>query len=366
MVYKICIFYYICKQENKMNDVFAERLKNARIMKGYSMDDLVKELGNCVTKTAIMKYEKGIMKPNSSLIISLSNVLNQPVDYFFRPFSFCIDSISFRKKSSLSIKEENAIKEKVGDLIERYVYIEEMCNSFIPLCPVKCELISNKEQVKSISEEMRDRWNLGEDGIINVIELLEGKGAKILELDATESFDGLSATVNGYIPVIILNAKKSSEKKRFTALHELGHAILTFDPGLSDKIVEELCSYFASEMLLPERVFKKKIGEKRSLISYPELAALQARYGISCDALMYKAYIYGIISQQKYKAFCASKKNDERTKELTERSIFPQEESHRFSSLVYKALCNDLITTSKAAALLNVPVSDIREQIAFI
>ena len=72
-----------------MNDVFAERLKNARIMKGYSMDDLVKELGNCVTKTAIMKYEKGIMKPNSSLIISLSNVLNQPVDYFFRPFSFC-------------------------------------------------------------------------------------------------------------------------------------------------------------------------------------------------------------------------------------------------------------------------------------
>ena len=213
---------------------------------------------------------------------------------------------------------------------------------------------------------MRDRWNLGEDGIINVIELLEGKGAKILELDATESFDGLSATVNGYIPVIILNAKKSSEKKRFTALHELGHAILTFDPGLSDKIVEELCSYFASEMLLPERVFKKKIGEKRSLISYPELAALQARYGISCDALMYKAYIYGIISQQKYKAFCASKKNDERTKELTERSIFPQEESHRFSSLVYKALCNDLITTSKAAALLNVPVSDIREQIAFI
>ena len=123
-------------------------------MKGYSMDDLVKELGNCVTKTAIMKYEKGIMKPNSSLIISLSNVLNQPVDYFFRPFSFCIDSISFRKKSSLSIKEENAIKEKVGDLIERYVYIEEMCNSFIPLCPVKCELISNKEQVKSISEEM--------------------------------------------------------------------------------------------------------------------------------------------------------------------------------------------------------------------
>ena len=104
-----------------MNDVFAERLKNARIMKGYSMDDLVKELGNCVTKTAIMKYEKGIMKPNSSLIISLSNVLNQPVDYFFRPFSFCIDSISFRKKSSLSIKEENAIKENDNDLIAAYI-----------------------------------------------------------------------------------------------------------------------------------------------------------------------------------------------------------------------------------------------------
>lgn len=79
-------------------NLFGERLKNARIMQGFSMDDLVT---NSVSKTAISKYKHGILSPNSSIIISFSKVLNQPVDYFFRPFSVKIGSIKFRKTKKL-------------------------------------------------------------------------------------------------------------------------------------------------------------------------------------------------------------------------------------------------------------------------
>ncbi|MBE6503971.1 MAG: DNA-binding protein, partial [Methanobrevibacter sp.] len=39
------------------NEIFAARLKNARVMKGYSMDDLVSAMGNNISKMAISKYE---------------------------------------------------------------------------------------------------------------------------------------------------------------------------------------------------------------------------------------------------------------------------------------------------------------------
>ena len=39
------------------NEIFAQRLKNARVMKGYSMDELVAAMGNSLSKMAISKYE---------------------------------------------------------------------------------------------------------------------------------------------------------------------------------------------------------------------------------------------------------------------------------------------------------------------
>ena len=349
-----------------MIDTFAERLKNARIMKGFSMDDLVKELDNSVSKTAIMKYEKGVMKPNSTILISLSKALEQPVDYFFRPFSFQIESISFRKKSSLSIKEQNTIKEKICDMIERYICIEEICNKSIHFIPLDYKCVSSIDQVKSIAQDLRAKWNLGTGGIINVMELLEKHGIKVLEIKATDSFDGLTTMVNDTIPVIVLNSNKSSERKRFTALHELGHLLLSFEADLPTKTKEKLCNCFASEMLLPESVFKQEIWKKRNSLSYPELASLQQDYGISCDALIYKAYNCQIISEQRYKSICIKRNKDSQLKLLFDKSLFPAEECHRFSSLVFKALCCDLITTSKAAALLNFTLDEVRERATII
>ena len=152
------------------NEIFAARLKNARVMKGYSMDDLVSAMGNNISKMAISKYEKNQISPNSTVVISLAKALNQPIDYFFRPFTLQIESIKFRKKSSkFSAKQENMIKEQIADLIERYINIEEICNASVNfLSPIKNE-ISNFQQVKEAAFQLRENWNIGVDGIVNVI-----------------------------------------------------------------------------------------------------------------------------------------------------------------------------------------------------
>ena len=348
------------------SEIFAARLKNARIMKGFSQDDLVSAMGIEISKMSISKYENNKMSPSSSVIISLANALNQPIDYFFRPFTLQIESIKFRKKSRLSVNPEKMIKEKILDLIERYIDIEEICNVSNIFSPPLKDKISNSNQVKKAASELRKIWNIGVDGIVNVIDLLEEQGIRILEIDAPEFFDGLSSMVNDIYPVIVLNKSLSSERKRFTALHELGHIILSFESDIAEKEEEKLCHIFASEMLILEPVFVKLIGSSRHDISYQELRAIQLQYGISCDALMYKAKECGIISQQRYIYYCIKKNKNQNFKQIVEKSLYYDEESNRFTRLVYKALSNELISISKAANLLHQSVEQVRGDLVLV
>ena len=348
------------------NEIFAQRLKNARVMKGYSMDELVAAMGNSLSKMAISKYEKCQLAPSSTVLISLSKALGQPVDYFFRPFTMQIESVKFRKhKSKLAVKQEESIKQNISDMFERYITIEEICNASVKFVSPFKKPISSAEQVKEAVLKLRDFWNIGSDGIINVIDLLEEHGIKVMEIDAPESFDGLSSMVNDEYLVIVLNKAFSSERKRFTALHELGHLILNFDDSVSEKDEEALCNLFANEMLILESMFRRIIGDSRREITYPELRAVQIHFGISCDALMYKAKTCGIISEPRYKSYCIQKNKNSAFKERIEQSYYPQEESNRFNRLVYNALSNELITISKAASLLHTSVEKVQEDLIF-
>ena len=343
------------------NEIFAQRLKNARVMKGYSMDELVAAMGNSLSKMTISKYEKCQLAPSSTVLISLSKALGQPVDYFFRPFTMQIESVKFRKhKSKLAVKQEESIKQNISDMFERYITIEEICNASVKFVSPFKKPISSSEQVKEAALKLRDFWNIGSDGIINVIDLLEEHGIKVMEIDAPESFDGLSSMVNNMYPVIVLNKDFPSERKRFTALHELGHLILNFNDSISEKNEETLCNLFANEMLVLESMFRRIIGDSRREITYPELRAVQIHFGISCDALMYKAKTCGIISEPRYKSYCIQKNRNPAFKERIEQSYYPQEESNRFNRLVYNALSHELITISKAASLLHTSVEQVR------
>lgn len=348
-------------------EIFAARLRNARLICGFSMDELVNAMGNTVSKMTISKYEKAQLAPNSSVLISLSKALNQSVDYFFRPFTLSVDTVKFRKKkSNLSAKQEKSIRESVADLIERYINIEEICNSAIQFTSPFSKKISSKSEIKECAAKLREIWSIGTDGIVNVIELLEEHGIKVMEIDAPPSFDGLSSMVNDIYPVIILNKNFCSERKRFTALHELGHLLFSFDSSVTEKDEEMLCNLFASEMLILESVFKSLVDSSRHDISYQELRSIQIQYGISCDAMMYKAFDCGIISESRKKYYFVNKNRNPSFKNLVEQSIYPKEVSTRFNRLVYKALSNEFITTSKAAALLNQSVGQVREDLALV
>lgn len=344
--------------------VFSMRLKSARIMKGLSMEELCEKMEPKVSKMAISKYESGKMDPDSEVLISLAEALELTPDYFFRPFTLKLESMRFRKKQSLGVKQIESMKMSVADFVERYVNIEEICNDTRIDVDFASVSAASVEDVKAAAITLREQWNLGKDGIVNVIEMLEDHGVKVVEIDSPEGFDGVSTKVNNRIPVIVLGKNFQYERKRFTALHELGHLLLNFGEKFSDKEQESLCNLFANEMLLPETELKRLLGTERKSVAVKELHPIQKRFGISCDAIMYKAKECGVVTASFHKWYCIKKKQNAEFKSYVDMSVAPAETSHRFESLVYKALENELITMSKAAALLRTDVMTVRKELS--
>ncbi len=136
-------------------------------------------------------------------------------------------------------------------------------------------LVSTKEDVLSIAANLRSKWNIPDDGIDNVIAFLESLGIIVIEIGATMDFDGFSG-MSDKTPIIVLNKDYPSERKRFTALHELGHLVMRFESNVTDKEVEKFCHLFAGEMLIPASQMKSKLGDiSQRKISLKEFANLQ-------------------------------------------------------------------------------------------
>lgn len=345
-----------------MDNIFGKRLANARKIRCLSQRELCDRLGGLISNNAIAKYETGKMLPSSTVLIALSKALDMELDYFFRPFTFQIDAdkFEFRKRSSLGKKQENALKETIITQIEKYLEVESITNDGKRFnISYKDTIVHTANDARSLGNRLRQELDLGSDGILSPIDILENRGVKIIEVDANGKFDG-SCICDNEIPVIVLNKNSDSERKRLTLFHELAHLLLSFG---NETDIEKLCSIFASEVLLPSAVLKQIVGEKRKNISLVELKDIQSLYGISVEAIMIKALQLSIINESQYRSFCISLNKSESLKENVRKSVYPVEHTTRFERIVYKALSDELISVSKAANLLNESVDVVRDHL---
>lgn len=347
-----------------MKEIVAKRIKSARTLAGLSLRELSQKMEGIVSHNAITKYENGLMMPDSKVLLALAKALDVKIDYFFRPYTVTIESVEFRKKSKLLKKNSKAIQQQVIDEIEKYIEIELFLNiSSEFLNPIKSLEIKTGVDVENAVNHLLTEWKIGFNALPNVIELLEDKGVKVVELDANDDFDGLSGWANETIPVIVINKKYPIERKRFTALHELGHLLLSFKAELDPKTIEKLCYRFAGAILIPQETFLIEFGASRRKISISELIAIKESYGISIQAIMARAKDLGLINEDRYIEFRIwLNKSIERKKEIGFGQFVGKEHSGRFKQLIYRAAAEDIISMSKAANLANQKLATFREE----
>ncbi len=352
-------FAYSCKPI-VMKDIFAKRLKSARALAGLSQDELVERMDGLVSKNAISKYERGEMMADSKVLIALAKALEVKTDYFFRPFTVEISNIEFRKKKKLRQRELKSIKERVSDTIERYLEVEQFLNIKSEFKnPIANHTINNGQDVEHAVNTLLNEWKWGINALPNVIELLEDKEIKVVELEAPLEFDGFSGWADAKFPIVVINKNYTMVRKRLTALHELGHLLLNFHESIEHKIVEKLCFRFAGAMLMPEETFKMEMGEERSRISVAELVSIKETYGISIQAIMARAKDLGVITAYSYINFCKWIARNRKEEGLGE--YRGRESSDRFTQLLYRAASEEIISMSKAANLANQKLAAFRK-----
>ena len=172
-------------------NVFGNRLMLARKMNGFSLQDLADALENKISKQALNKYESGQMRPNSEFLGDLSKVLNVKPDFFIRKGIVNLGEVSFRKKSDLPRKTEEAIIEKARDYVERYLEIENLLGLDQKFTnPIRDLVIRNKQDAENAANKLREIWELGTDPLHNLVEMLELRGVKVYLIDDDESIDG--------------------------------------------------------------------------------------------------------------------------------------------------------------------------------
>jgi Zn-dependent peptidase ImmA (M78 family) len=269
-----------------------------------------------------------------------------------------LPKVEFRKKSRLGKKDIDQIKEKVRDFLERYLEAEQLLNLTVKFTnPIKGFKITSIDDVESAVKKLMLCWNLGLDPIPNVIEMLEENAVRVIEIDAPEQFDGLSTYV-GEIPVVVLSKKFTVERKRFTALHELGHLVLNIESGV-DK--EKACHAFAGAMLLPADALEKRVGSKRSNIARGELVSLKEEFGISLQAIMKRAELKGIIDKNKAQQFWRTISSNKKEEGMGQYSGI--ERSFRFEHLVFRLAAEEIVSLSKASNLAGMKLAEFREKL---
>lgn len=354
-------------------EIFAKRLQQARIKAKLSMEKLstlMSEKADVkVTKQAISKYEKALMMPSSTVQIAMAEILNVDHEYFHRPFRFNIDdlNISFRKKADTTVGDQRALEIQIQDQVERYLEIEDILrikprtilkDKLVPIRPLE----SNSDMVL-MAKTVREFWSLGKAPIANTQELLEALGIKVLLTPAPSGFLGVSGIINDKYWVIVLNSSDPYiERRRLTTLHELCHLLYNsyFSNQLSAHEKERLCNTFANEMLLPG-VILKNLFKGKSQIAIEELISVSKNFGISIDAIVFKLKELDIIGEKRYRNYFIRKNSYPNFKERVERPRYKEDETTRFQAMVYSALSQELISTSKAASLLGASINNVRK-----
>lgn len=351
---------------------FGNRLKLARVRAGLSLAGLADKFEPRVSPQAINKYERGEMMPSSSVLVGMAKALGVSLDFLMSSQVVALEGVEFREKAAVTEREKALIEGEVIDHVERYLAIEEVLalpevgSALDEIEPVE---VADYDAAEQQADQLRECWKIGNDPIPSMTALLEEKGIRVIEIDAPETFSGLTCVVRragGKAPIrVVVHRHFNVERDRFTLAHELAHAVIS---DCKSGKAEMAMNRFAGALLVPAAHLRGEVGTGRTAFGYEELIRLKHMYGVSMWCLLHRLKDVGAISDDKLKSLYRTPARSWLKSEPAELDangdIGKMERPKRFDSHVYRALAEGLITSVKAADLLRKPVRDVEAAVS--
>lgn len=334
------------------------RLEELRLLNGLTRADLARELE--VTEQAIWQFETGVTLPKMKNKIAMARFFQVEVDYFDavdKNGSFSLSRIAFRNadlEAKKNIHIQMVYLEKMNQMIDYLENFVSIPNQIIyQLVDSIEQKLQQHESLEFIADHAREVLVVSVDNA-NLLYSLEKSGIYISERLINGNADAYSAWSRNGRPFIVLGLGKSAVRRNFDLAHELGHLLLHNQVDFEELSKEELeekekeANQFASYFLLPRKQFLMdfvNIVGKR--VSNPDqYILLKKRFGVSIQALEYRAYKLGLLTPQQNSYFYRqiSKKGYKAVEPLD--LEIPLKKPSKIRSILDVILSNNLLTLS--------------------
>ena len=278
--------------------MLGERLRQARLVAGLSLEGLAERLDHPVTKQALSKYERGVSQPPPSRIAELAAALDVRPSSLLAESDIEINWVAYRKLQRLSKSRQAQVTAVAVQRLEGEIRLRELFHlgehHDLP-GPIE---VQNLSECEYAAAAVRMRWDLGDRPVDSLIERIEEHGCAVITWPEQWGFDALSGRAN-QTPVLVLNQTVPPDRLRFNAAHELGHLVMN-STG-EEKTDERFAHRFAAAFLVPAEAARRELGQRRRGLALDELSLLKQRWGLSMQAWIRRAHDLEIIGDELYR-----------------------------------------------------------------
>ena len=331
-----------------------ERLVLARKRRRLTLASLASKSG--ISAQSITAFENHRKTPSAETLSSLADALGYPVAFFQAPPPPEIqpDAVSFRALSKMSALERDSALSSGAIAIGFNAWMEARFK--LPAANVPTYPHLRPEEA---AEQVRSYWGLGESPVPNIVHLLEANGVRVFSL-APDCLDiDAFSTVKTGTPYIYLNTRKTGERGRFDAAHELGHLMLHCEYRIPHgRDSESEANEFSSAFLMPRAGI---IAQRLYNPPISRILSAKRKWGVSAMALTYRLRRLGLLTEWRY---------SQTIKHLTRlgyRSSEPDSsvirESSQLLAKVFEALRSQGVPPAEVAAQIRISLDELNDYV---
>lgn len=273
------------------------RLSVARKRRRLTISRLAEMSG--ISRQSLSAYSNGTKEPSSVTLRTLADSLSVPVQFLT---DTDIEEIpegaaSFRARTKLTATQRDGALSAGSVALLLSSWIDDRFHLPAPNVPTLPKL-----RPEEAAEVVRARWGLGSKPIDNMVHLLEANGVRVFSL-AEDFLDVDAFSIYWHsMPYVWLNTRKSGERGRYDAAHELGHLVLhSEDRKPSGPVEEDEANLFAAEFLMPRSaVVAARLGHANA----QRILAAKTRWKVSAMALTHRLHELHLTTDWEYRQAC--------------------------------------------------------------
>lgn len=279
-----------------------EALRVARRAQGVTQEELAERVG--ITQAALSRYENDLREPASDVVEAFADALGLTPKLLLSgqriSGAMAVDAHMRRRATAPA----TAWRRLEARLNMYRLHTRQLMDEVGLRTELTIPLIDPVEADAATAARItRMQWRLPTGPVRNLTRWMEAAGCVVIEEDfGTARVDGLSQWVNDY-PVVLINARIPTDRRRLTLAHELGHLVMHSEHMSASS--EPEANAFAAEFLMPAEMIRPELRN----LTLGKLHDLKRSWMVSMQALIERAWNLKLLSgpdrTRLYKQFSA-------------------------------------------------------------